>query len=82
MMTGASPKGRRSAPPKLGALRLDLARVTKKLPASSRRARRFEIEIAAIHDIKGAGFGPELIQNIDVMHFAVADEDKGGNVAA
>jgi len=41
-----------------------------------------EIEIAAIHDIKGAGFGQELIQNIDVMHFAVADEDKGGNVAA
>ena len=31
---------------------------------------------------KGAGFGQELIQNIDVMHLAVADEDKGGDVAA
>ena len=40
-----------------------------------------EVEIAAIHDIEGAGFGQELIQNIDVMHLAVADEDERGDVA-
>lgn len=41
-----------------------------------------EVEIAAIHDIEGAGFGKELIQNIDVVHLAVTDENERGNIAA
>jgi hypothetical protein len=41
-----------------------------------------EVEIAAIHDIECAGFRNELIQNIDVMHLAVADEDERRDAAA
>jgi hypothetical protein len=42
----------------------------------------FEIDIASIHDIESARFGHQMIEDSDVMHFAVADEDKRRNVAA
>jgi hypothetical protein len=29
-----------------------------------------------IHDVEGAGLGQEVVEDIDVMKFAVADEDK------
>jgi hypothetical protein len=41
----------------------------------------FEIDIAAIHDIEGARFQHQPVQNVDVMHLAVADEDERGDVA-
>src|SRR6516164_378532 len=41
-----------------------------------------EIDVAAVHDIEGAGFQQQLVENIDVMHLAVADEDEGGDIAA
>ena len=53
-------------------MRLDFARVTQAL----------EIDVTAIHHIEGASFGKKLIEDVDVMHFAVADEDERGNVAA
>src|SRR6516225_9871722 len=41
-----------------------------------------EIDVTAVHDIEGAGFQQQLVENIDVMHLAVADEDEGGDIAA
>jgi hypothetical protein len=29
-----------------------------------------------IHDVEGTGLGQEVVEDIDVMKFAVADEDK------
>src|SRR4249919_1828279 len=33
-----------------------------------------EIDIASVHNIEGASFGKKLIQNVDIMHLAIADE--------
>src|ERR1700745_3429641 len=41
-----------------------------------------EIDIASVHNIEGASFGKKLIQNVDIMHLAIADEDKRGDIAA
>ena len=41
-----------------------------------------EIEVAAIHDVEGAGLGQQLIEDVDVVHLAVADVDEGRDVAA
>lgn len=40
----------------------------------------FEIEVAAIHDIEGAGFDDELIEDIDVVELAIADMQEGWDV--
>ena len=40
-----------------------------------------EVEIAAIHHVEGASFRRDLIQDVHVMHFAVGDADKQGDVA-
>ncbi len=40
-----------------------------------------EVEIAAIHDVKRAGFPDELVEDVDVMHTASGDNDDGGEVA-
>ena len=34
------------------------------------------------HHVDGAGFGHELIQDVDVVHLAVTDEDEGRDIAA
>ncbi len=41
-----------------------------------------EIDEAAIHDIEGARFGQQLVEDIDLVHFAIADVEEGGNIAA
>src|SRR6516225_48139 len=41
-----------------------------------------EIDIASVHNIEGASFGKKLIQNVDIMHLAITDEDKRGDIAA
>ncbi len=40
-----------------------------------------EVEIAAIQDVKRAGFPDELVEDVDVMHTASGDNDDGGEVA-
>src|SRR5207247_6904840 len=40
-----------------------------------------EIEITAIHDIEGAGFEAELIQNVDLVNFAMSNDHHSWNVA-
>ena len=42
----------------------------------------FEIQIPAIHDIKRARLQHQMIKNVDIVHFPVADEDEGRNAAA
>jgi hypothetical protein len=36
----------------------------------------FEIDVGAIHDVVCAGFGYEVIEDANIAHFAVADEDE------
>ena len=40
-----------------------------------------EVEIAAVHDVVGAGHGHKMIQNVDVVQFSVGNQDEFGNVA-
>src|SRR5271155_1282777 len=41
-----------------------------------------EVEEAPIHDVERAGLGQELIEDIDLVHLAVANKDKGRDIAA
>src|ERR1035437_2147755 len=40
-----------------------------------------EIDVAAVHDVERPGLRPDLVEDVDVMHFAVRDADKRGDVA-
>ena len=40
-----------------------------------------EVEVAAVHDIEGAGFGQEQVKDLDIVQFAIGDVDKRGNTA-
>src|ERR1017187_5158773 len=37
---------------------------------------------ATIHDVESPGLGQQLVEDVDLVHFAIADVDEGGNVAA
>jgi hypothetical protein len=37
-----------------------------------------EVEVAAVHDVEGAGLGNQYIEDIDVVQFAVGNVDKTG----
>src|SRR5258708_32681307 len=41
-----------------------------------------EVKEATIHDVNRPGLGQQLIKDVDLVHFAIADVDEGGNVAA
>ena len=41
-----------------------------------------EVEEAPIHDVEGARLGQQLIEDVDLVHLAVADVDEGRDVAA
>src|SRR6202023_2823464 len=41
-----------------------------------------EVEKASIHDVIRTGLGQQLIEDVDLVHLAVADMDEGWNVAA
>ena len=40
-----------------------------------------EIDVAAVHDVERAGLGQDLVEDVDVVHFAVGNADKRGDVA-
>ena len=40
-----------------------------------------EVDVSAIHDVDGTGLGHQLIEDIDVVQLAVADEDEGWDIA-
>ena len=40
-----------------------------------------EVDVTTIHDVKGARFRDQLIEDVDVVQFAVADVDKRGDIA-
>ena len=42
----------------------------------------FEIDVGPIHDVEGAGLGADLVEDVDVVHFAVGNADKRGDVAS
>jgi len=41
-----------------------------------------EIQITAVHDVERTGFWLKKIENSDVVHLAIADEDERGDAAA
>ena len=41
-----------------------------------------EVEKAPIHDVEGTKLGQQLIEDVDLVHLAVADVDEGRDVAA
>ena len=41
-----------------------------------------EIQISAIHQINGSGFPVDLIEDVDLVGFAIGNNDNGGNAAA
>jgi hypothetical protein len=55
-------------------------RTTKKA-AHKVNVETLEIDVAPIHHVEGAGLRQNLIEDVDVMHRAVGDADKGGDVA-
>ena len=67
----------------VGALRVDSFGVHVCLGASHKErtgqihcVESFEIQIPAIHDIKGAWLGRQEVEDVDFVHLAVADMDK------
>src|SRR5205823_12165294 len=40
-----------------------------------------EIQVAAIHDVERSGLRRNLVEDVDVMHFAVGNADKRGDIA-
>src|ERR1700730_5694919 len=40
-----------------------------------------EVDIGPIHYVEGTGLRRELVQNLDIVKLAIADEDERGNVA-
>ena len=51
-----------------------------------RRAQRedvkaLEIDVAAVHDVERPGLGQNLVEDVDVMHLAVGNADKRGDIA-
>jgi hypothetical protein len=40
-----------------------------------------EVDISSIHDVEGTGLGHEMVEDVDVVKLAVADEDKRRNAA-
>lgn len=38
-----------------------------------------EIDVAAVHDVEGAGFQSQWIQGIDIVNFSVGKVDKAGD---
>jgi hypothetical protein len=41
-----------------------------------------EVEVTAVHDVEGTGFGREQVQCLDIVELAVGDVNKGWNIAA
>ncbi len=41
-----------------------------------------EIEIAPIHDVKRTGLGDQLIEDMNLVHLAIADVEEGRDIAA
>jgi len=41
-----------------------------------------EVGEAAIHDVEAAGFGYQDVEHIDLVHLAIADVNKSGDVAS
>ena len=54
----------------------------KETPCLVQAMQSREVEIAAIHDVERPGLGNNLVENVHIVQFAIADVDEAGNVAA
>jgi hypothetical protein len=59
---------------------LDFVRTTKKA-AEREDVKTFKIHVAAVHDVEGPRFRQNLVEDVDIMHFAAGNADERGNVA-
>ena len=46
-------------------LRVDLERITKKLPAEGKAVQTCEVQVAAVEQIEGTRFGDQFVQDVD-----------------
>ena len=46
------------------------------------REEALEVDVAAIHDVDGAGLGKQQIEDVHVVHLAVGDMDERWDIAA
>ena len=58
-------------------VQVDLGACHEEAPGLMQTVQPSEVQIASIHDIKGACLDWQEIQNVDLVHLAVADVDKG-----
>ena len=58
-----------------------MVRVTKERSGEREAMQPLEIEIAAVHYVERSGLGRDLIEDVHVMHLAIGNADKQGNVA-
>src|SRR6266545_3144867 len=59
-----------------------LVRTTKKAEESvNTYIEALEIDVAAVHHVERARLGQDLVENIDVMHLAIGNTDKRGDIA-
>ena len=41
-----------------------------------------EIQVSTVHQVNGSGFPVDLIEDVDLVSFAIGNDDNGGNAAA
>ncbi len=49
--------------------------------AESEHEEAFEIDVGPIHDVERAGLRADLVEDVDVVHFASSNADERGNIA-
>jgi hypothetical protein len=62
-------------------LRVVLGPDDKERAGLTQRMQTLEVEVATIHDVKGAGLGWQEVQYVDFVHLPVADVNKGWDIA-
>ena len=53
----------------------------KECRALAEQVESFEVEIASVHNVESARFRYKLVEDVDVVNFAIADMDEGRDIA-
>jgi hypothetical protein len=53
----------------------------KEAPCGVNGVKAFEIDVTPIHQVEGPGFDRQIVEHVDLVHLAIADIDKTGDVA-
>ena len=60
---------------------MDLVAYDEEGRAQSEDVETFEIHVAAVHNVERPGLRHDLVEDVHVVHFAVGNADKRGNIA-